>query len=112
MENEIIQFDDDIDTIWLTQRQLANIFGVSSQNITQHIKNIYLRAELDEISTCKPTLQVQCEGGRNITREVKIYNFDIITSLSLKINTGRSIQLRLWLNDILKLYLNGKSRIK
>lgn len=55
------------DTIWMTQKSIAELYHTSTQNITLHIKNIYLDKELDEFSTCKNYLQVQNEGSRNET---------------------------------------------
>ena len=64
------------ETIWLTQKQMGELFGCAPQNITYHIKSIYKIGELDQKATCKDFLQVQIEGGRRITRNQKFYNID------------------------------------
>ena len=61
------------ETLWLTQSQIAELFGVQVQNITMHIKNIYKEQELTEITTCKEFLQVQTEGKRAVERKRKHY---------------------------------------
>ena len=62
------------ETVWLTQKLMAELFHVKPQNITMHLKNIYEAGELDEKSTCKDFLQVQKEGNREVTRKQKFYN--------------------------------------
>ena len=61
------------ESLWMTQKSIAELYQTSSQNITLHIKNIYKDGELQEESTCKNYLQVQKEGTRQVQREVKIY---------------------------------------
>jgi|SRR3989344_1605359 len=63
----------DVDNIWLTQRKIAELFNTTTQNITQHIKNIYTDKEVDEKATCKDFLQVQNEGKRQISGMSKRY---------------------------------------
>ena len=58
------------DTLWLSQAHLAELFEVKPQNITMHLKNIYAEGELDEPATCKESLQVQIEGGREMRRKM------------------------------------------
>jgi hypothetical protein len=67
-----VQFDDD--TVWLTQKMMAELFQTTPQNITIHLKNIYDECELEEIATCKDFLQVQTEGNRRIGHRKKIDN--------------------------------------
>ena len=62
------------DTIWMTQRTMAELYQTTPQNITSHIRNIYEDGELSEWATCKDFLQVQNEGGREVRRERKFYN--------------------------------------
>ena len=75
MENE---------TVWLTQAQMADLFETTPQNITLHIKNIYVEQELIADSTCKDFLQVREEGSRMIKRMQKFYNLDVIISAGLQ----------------------------
>ena len=62
------------ETIWLTQKQMAELFGCAVQNVTYHLKSIFKIGELSEAATCKDFLQVQIEGGRKISRRQKFYN--------------------------------------
>lgn len=61
-----LQVSLDNETVWLTQAQMASLFGVKVQNITMHLKNVYVEQELDENSTCKDFLHVQTEGERTV----------------------------------------------
>ena len=76
----------DSETIWLTQKQIAEVFGGTKQNISLHINNIYKEKELDKISTVKYYLTVQKEGNREVTRNIEHYNLDVILSLGYRIN--------------------------
>ena len=69
------------ETIWLTQKQMAELFGCAPQNITYHLRKIFKIGELTEAATCKEFLQVQIEGGRRISRLQKFYNLDAIISV-------------------------------
>ncbi len=75
------------ETVWLTQKSLAELFDTSTQNITTHLKNIYEDAELQEDATCKEILQVQIEGKREVSRNTKFYNLDAIISVNIKLNS-------------------------
>lgn len=96
MENE---------TVWLTQAQMAELFETTPQNITLHIKNIYVEQELIANSTCKDFLQVREEGSRMIKRMQKFYNLDVIISVGYRVKSKRGTQFRIWANKILKDYL-------
>ena len=81
---EIVKFDEtgmpqlevwlEDETIWLTQKQMAELFGCVPQNITYHLREIFKIGELAEAATCKEFLQVQIEGSRRISRMQKLYN--------------------------------------
>ena len=71
-----VKFEED--TVWLTQKQMAELFGTTPQNITIHFKNIFEDGELNESSTCKDYLQVQLEGKREVERKQRFYNLDAI----------------------------------
>lgn len=79
------------DTIWMPQRGIAELYQTSPQNITMHIRNIYSDGELDEEATCKNNLQVQNEGGREVNRSVKCYNFDMILAMPHVCGDGRGL---------------------
>ena len=81
-------------TCWLTQKQMAELFQTTTQNITLHIKNIYQENELEQISTCKEYLQVQIEGSRNVSRNTKFYNLDVILAVMLYSTTPRGFNIK------------------
>ena len=86
----------DGDTIWASQAQIAELFGVTSQNITIHLKNIFSDGELDKNRTCKEFLQVQKEGNREVQRKTKMYNLDVVISVGYRINSNIATQFRIW----------------
>lgn len=108
-----INFDDDPRLIWASQSQIAVIFGVSPQNITWHIRQIYGDAVLPEEPTCKESLQVCIEGGKEVYRTLKLYNFDMIIEIGNRINTASAKKFRKWLFGLLVMYLKSdKSYIR
>ena len=96
MENE---------TVWLTQAQMAELFQTDRTSIVRHINNIYKVEELERESTCAKIAQVQMEGSRAVTRQVPIFNLDMIISVGYRVNAKRGVQFRKWANKILKDYL-------
>jgi len=95
----------DGDTIWVSQAQLAELFGVTSQNITIHLKNIFSDGELDENRTCKESLQVQKEGDREVQRKIKMYNLDVVISVGYRINSNIATNFRIWATTRLREYI-------
>jgi prophage maintenance system killer protein len=93
------------ETVWATQRQMAELFSTTAQNITIHLKRIYQEDELEEKSTCKEYLQVQKEGNRTVKRKQLFYNLDAILSVGYRINSKRGTQFRIWATQRLKDYL-------
>ncbi len=93
------------ETVWLSQAQMAELFGVNRQAITKHLKNIYDSQELKQEATCSILELVQSEGNRMVKREVGFYNLDAIISVGFRVNTIRGIQFRQWANSILKDYM-------
>ena len=93
------------DSVWLSQAQMARLLQVRPQNITMHIRNVYKEGELEQSATCKEILQVQNEGGRSITRNIKFYNLDVIISVGYRVKSLRGTQFRIWANRVLKEYL-------
>ena len=88
-----------------TQKQMAELFNTTSQNITIHIKNIFNEEELDELATCKNYLQVQIEGKRRVERKQLFYNLDVILSVGYRINSKQGTKFRQWATSRLKDYL-------
>jgi len=93
------------ETIWASQAQMAEIFGVTPQSITIHLKKIFESRELDEGRTCKETLQVQIEGGREIRRKIRLYNLDAIISVGYRVNSRRATDFRVWATGVLRRYI-------
>ena len=94
MENE---------TVWLTQQQIAELFGTKRPAITKHLKNIYASEELDENSTCSILEHMGNEGKQ--TYSTKYYNLDAILSVGYRVNSKNATRFRQWANKVLKQYL-------
>ena len=100
--------DPNNETIWSTQAQMAQVFGVNTQAITRHIKNIYRDKELEENRTCSKMEQVRNEGGRQVLRRVEHYNLDLIIAVGYRVNTVMGTRFRQWATKTLRSYLmNG-----
>ncbi|WP_293736663.1 virulence RhuM family protein [uncultured Phascolarctobacterium sp.] len=82
------------ETIWVTQRTMAELFGCSSDNISLHLKNIYASDELQENSTTEEFSVVRKEGSRNINRKVTFYNLDAIISVGYRVNSSKATKFR------------------
>ena len=93
------------DTVWMTQRAMAELYRVTPQNITTHIKHIYEEGELDRTSTCKNYLQVQTEGNRRIHRDTQFYNLDMILAVGYRVRSHVGIHFRRWASGILTEYM-------
>ena len=93
------------ETVWLTQTQIAMLFGVNRTVIVKHIGNIFRSKELEESSTCAKIAQLQTEGNRQVVRDVKYYNLDMIISVGFRVNSINATRFRQWANSVLKDYL-------
>ena len=93
------------DTIWMTQRTMAELYQTTPQTITTHIKNIYEDGELDMDSTCKDYLQVQSEGDREVQRARKFYNLDMILAVGYRVRSNVGIHFRKWASGVLTEYM-------
>lgn len=93
------------ETVWLTQQQMAELFGSSRTNIVEHIQHIYEEGELDEASTCRKFRQVRDEGGRQVSREIPHYNLDMIISLGYRVKSRIATHFRRWATERLKEYM-------
>ena len=92
-------------TVWLNQASIAQLYQTTPQNITKHIKKIYVEGELDENRTCNYYSQVQIEGGRSINRKIKFYNLDMILAIGYRVRSNVGVQFRNWTSKILKEYM-------
>ena len=91
-----IQLRADGATVWLTQLEIADLFQTTPQNITLHIKAIYAEGELVAEATCKHYLQVRQEGGRQVERQLNVYNLDMILAIGFRVRSHRGTQFRQW----------------
>lgn len=93
------------ETIWLTQKAMAELFGVESQTINYHLKEIYKTEELQEEATTRKFRVVQQEGIRNVERDLQFYNLDAIISVGYRVNSRRATHFRIWETGILKEFM-------
>lgn len=93
------------ENLWLTQKGLAELFGVERSVITKHLRNIYDSGELDKVSTCAKFAQVQQEGNRAVRRELEYYNLDAIISVGYRVNSSKATQFRIWATKTLKEFI-------
>ena len=93
------------ETVWLSQAQMADLFGTKRQAVTKHLLNIYECNELKKEATCSILELVRKEGSRVVKRKVEYYNLDAIISVGFRVNTKRGIEFRQWANNVLKQYL-------
>ncbi len=105
-----VRFDGD--TVWLTQKMMAELFDVTVPNINIHLKNVFEEAELVQNSTIKEFLIVQKEGSREISRKVEFYNLDAIIAVGYRINSKRATQFRIWATKTLKEYIVKRKKSK
>ena len=93
------------DTVWLTQKQLCELFDRDKSVISRHINNIFKSGELSKAATVAKNATVQTEGKREVIREVEYYNLDMIISLGYRVNSQRATQFRIWATNVLKDHL-------
>ena len=93
------------ETIWLTQKSMAEVFDCSSDNVSLHLKNIFEDNELDKNSTTEKISVVRKEGNRNVNRELEFYNLDAIIAVGYRVNSKKATKFRIWATKILKDYM-------
>lgn len=93
------------ETVWLTQKSMAELFGVESNTITYHLKEIYKSNELSEEATTRKIRAVRKEGDREVERELQFYNLDAIISVGYRVNSQRATNFRIWATQILNEYI-------
>lgn len=101
-QNIEMRYEDE--NIWLTQKILASLYDVDVRTINEHLQKIYSDHELETEATIRDFRIVQTEGSRQVTREVKHYNLQMIIAIGFKINSERAVQFRKWVNKIAKDY--------
>lgn len=95
-----VRFEDG--DLWLTQKSIGELFNTTRNNVTMHLQEIYKSFELEENSTSKDFLLVQKEGNREVKRNTKYYNLDVVISVGYRVNSDRAIQFRRWATNIIK----------
>lgn len=93
------------ETVWLSQKGMAELFNVEVPAISKHVKNIYSEGELDDVSTVSKMETVQREGNRDVSRTIDFYNLDVIIAVGYRVNSYNATQFRIWATKILKEYL-------
>ncbi len=93
------------ETVWLTQDQMALLFGKGRSTITEHIANVYEEGELEQNPTCRKFRQVRKEGTREVEREIDYYNLDVIISVGYRVKSPQGTQFRIWATQRLKEYI-------
>lgn len=116
MENNIILYSNETgnvnisvtyenETFWLSQKAMGELFGVESNTITYHLKEIYSSGELQEVATTRKFRVVQKEGNRNVTREIDFYSLGAIISVGYRVNSSQATQFRIWATKTLKEFI-------
>jgi hypothetical protein len=100
-----VRLDKTHETVWLSQRQMAEVFDTSPENVLMHLKNIFKEGELAEVATAKDFLAVQTEGKRQVKRSIKHYNLDAVISVGYRVNSKRAVGFRQWATQILRQHL-------
>ena len=105
--NEIIRLEVRLEeeSVWLTQAQIAALFGIEVPAISKHIRNIYQSEELERKATVSKMEIVRQEGNRKVKRTIEIYNLDMILSIGYRVNSKNATRFRQWANQVLKDYL-------
>ena len=112
--NDLIKYNDgeieisvsiENETIWLTQKQIAELFDKDVRTVNDHIKAIYKEEELVENSTIRNFRIVQKEGNREVERDIEYYNLDMIIAIGFRVRSSTGTKFRIWANDKLKEYV-------
>jgi len=93
------------ETVWLTQDQMATLFGKGRSTVAEHIANVFEESELEQIRTCRKFRQVRMEGRREVEREIDHYNLDVIISVGYRVKSIQGTQFRIWATQRLKEYI-------
>ena len=93
------------ESVWLTQKAIAELFGVVKSTVSEHLTNIYTTHELEETSTVRKIRTLQTEGNRKVNRDLDYYNLDAIISVGYRVNSAKATQFRIWATQALKEYI-------
>ena len=95
----------DRETVWLTQRQMAEVFNTSTDNVSLHLRNIFVDGELEETATTEDFLVVRSEGSRQVRRRIRHYDLDAIISVGYRVNSKQAVRFRQWATRTLRDHL-------
>ena len=93
------------ETVWLSQAQMAQLFGRDKSVVSRHLRNVFASGELERAATVAKNAIVQIEGGRTVTREVEFFNLDVIISVGYRVNSLRGTRFRQWATGVLREHL-------
>lgn len=99
-----VRFDAEKETVWLTQAEMAELFGVDVDTVGLHLRNIYREKELED-STYEESSVVRMEGNRRVRRRIRIYDLDAVIAVGYRVKSRRGLVFRRWANSVLKQYL-------
>lgn len=100
-----VQLDADQETVWLTQRQMADLFGKDVRTVNEHVQNVYSEGELEREATIRDFRIVRQEGSRQVTRELEHYNLDVIISVGYRVKSHQGTRFRQWATRTLRDHL-------
>ena len=100
-----VRLDTARETVWLTQRQMAELFDKDVRTVNEHLQNVYAEGELDRDPTIRNFRMVRLEGKRHIQRELEHYNLDVIISVGYRVKSQRGVQFRQWATRVLREHL-------
>lgn len=95
----------ELETFWLNQKRIAELFGVELSTVSYHLKEIYSSGELSQEATLRKIRRVQTEGSRDVTREIEFYNLDAIISVGYRVNSSQATQFRIWATQTLREFI-------
>ena len=95
------------ESVWLTQKAIAELFGVVKSTVSEHLTNIYTTHELEETSTVRKIRTLQTEGNRKVNRDLEYYNLDAIISVGYRVSSLKATKFRQWATSILKNYIQN-----
>lgn len=100
-----VRLDTQRETVWLSLQQLAEVFERDKSVVSRHLRNIFKEGELDRAATVAKNATVQLEGGRQVRREIELYNLEAIISVGYRVNSRRAVQFRQWATRTLREHL-------
>ena len=95
----------DRETVWLTQRQMADVFETSTDNVSLHLRNVFADGELEETATTEDFSVVRSEGGRQLRRCIRHYDLDAVISVGYRVRSRQAVRFRQWATRTLREHL-------